>query len=129
VRTVCALPRLAGSIAPTAPEKAGGIDIGVVLVQAIDGSRQHAVARVGFPLRLFRASLRLHKPPPTESAVPSPSEIGVVPPGAAVRSRAEVSRGRLPTQLDRVCRRSSGGAEVNAGDAVRMIAMGPLTRR
>src|ERR1700761_3613731 len=76
---------------------------------------------------LFRASLRLHRPPPTESAVPSPNVTGsqmVVPPGAAARSRAEVSRGKAPAQLDRVCRRSSGGAEVTAGDAVRMIARG-----
>ena len=95
-----ALQACRGRNAADGAAERGCIDVAVVLVQAVDGGRQHAIARVGFPLRVVQLVAAAPKAARgLEAAVPSPSEIGsqmVVPPGDAV-GRAPRSRGeRLP---------------------------------
>jgi hypothetical protein len=92
------------------------------LVNRLPGSRR----RSKFALANHQTFYGL---PPT-AAARGAAHKQVTGPQSSDDGRAKVSR-ETSFRADGigVCRRSSGGAEVTAGDAVRMIARGALTRR
>ena len=97
------------------------IDIGVVLVEAVDGGRQHAVASVRLSLGVVQG-VAAARPPAVESQTPSASVIGsqmVSPPGDVAPRSAS---GMLSRGWDQGLPAEQWGAEFAAGDAVRLFA-------